>query len=70
VIFAIREGLPEEKAMETITINPAIILGVDNRVGSIEAGKDADLLLFNGDPFDGRNRVVKTYIEGKLVFSS
>ncbi len=70
LIWAIREGLPENEALKLITINPAKILGVDDRVGSLKAGKDADFLLFNGDPLDSRNKVIKTYIDGKLVFEN
>ncbi|MHA2252899.1 MAG: amidohydrolase [Candidatus Kariarchaeaceae archaeon] len=68
VIMAIREGLPEERALETITVNPAKLLGVDERVGSLVKGKDADFLIFNGDPLDARKQVIKTYIDGNLVF--
>ena len=67
VILAIREGLPEERALETITTNPAMILGVDDRVGSLEPGKDADFLIFDGDPWDARNKVKATYVDGALV---
>lgn len=70
VILAIREGLPEDRALETITSTPAQILGVEDRVGSLEAGKDADFLMFDGDPWDGRNKVIATYIEGEQVFAS
>jgi imidazolonepropionase-like amidohydrolase len=70
VILAIREGLPESEALPMITINPARILEVDDRVGSLERGKDADFLIFDGDPWDGRNKVAATYIDGELVFSS
>ena len=69
LIQCIREGLPMDKALEIVTINPAKILGVDERVGSLKEGKDADFLIFNGDPFDSRNSVIKTYIDGNLVFS-
>jgi imidazolonepropionase-like amidohydrolase len=70
VIVAIREGLPEERALETVTANPAAILEVDDRVGSLEPGKDADFLIFDGDPWDGRNKVQATYIEGEKVFEA
>ncbi|NQV07762.1 amidohydrolase [bacterium] len=70
VITAIREGMPEDRALETVTINPATILGVDDRVGSLEPGKDADFLLFAGDPWDGRSKVQRTYIDGTLVFEA
>ena len=68
VIQCIREGLPTDRALETITINPAKVLELDNRIGSLKAGKDADFLIFNGDPLDSRNAVTETYINGKLVF--
>ena len=68
VIQCIREGLPADHALETITINPAKILDVNNRVGSLKPGKDADFLIFNGDPLDSRNAVTETYINGELVF--
>lgn len=68
VIQCVREGLPEDRALETITINPAKVLGLDNRIGSLKPGKDADFLIFNGDPLDSRNAVFETYINGKLVY--
>lgn len=70
VILAIREGLPEDRALETVTINPARVLGVDDRVGSLEPGKDADFLVFDRDPWDGRTKVQQTWIDGELVFEA
>lgn len=67
VIMCIREGLPQDRALETVTMNPASILGVADRLGSLEPGKDADFLVFDGDPWDARNRVKQTYIDGALV---
>jgi imidazolonepropionase-like amidohydrolase len=61
-------GLPRADAVKAITLNPAGILGVEGRVGSLEAGKDADLALFSGDPFSILSRVDATWIEGKRVF--
>jgi imidazolonepropionase-like amidohydrolase len=69
VIIAIREGLDSTKALETITINPASILGIDHRVGSLTVGKDADIVIWNGDPLDARTSVFKTFINGKEVYS-
>ena len=46
-------GVPEAKALEMITINPARQLGLEGRIGTIEIGKQADIALFNGHPFDG-----------------
>ncbi|MDH5401238.1 MAG: amidohydrolase [Candidatus Heimdallarchaeota archaeon] len=68
LIMAIREGLPQDQALATVTINPAEVLGVEDRVGSLQVGKDADFLIFNGDPFDTRTQVVSTYIDGLLVY--
>ena len=70
VYVAIREGVPEDRTLETVTTNPAAILEVSDRVGSLEPGKDADFLLFQGDPWDGRNKVDATYIDGAKVFES
>jgi len=70
VIIAIREGLAEDRALETVTTNSAGILEVDDRVGSLEPGKDADFLVFDGDPWDGRNKVQATYIDGEKVFEA
>jgi imidazolonepropionase-like amidohydrolase len=52
--LAAREGMPEEEALKAITVNAAEIIGVADRVGSLEAGKDADLVVFSGHPFDYR----------------
>lgn len=68
LIQCIREGLPADKALEIVTINPAKLLEVDHMVGSLKAGKDADFLIFGGEPLDSRNAVLETYINGDLVF--
>jgi len=62
-------GLPRSEAIRALTLNPASVLGVEGRIGSLEAGKDADLALFSGDPFSIFSRVDATWIEGKRVFS-
>jgi imidazolonepropionase-like amidohydrolase len=67
--LAVRDGLPEDEALKAITINPAEILGVADRVGSIEAGKDADIRVTDGDPLDARSRVTMVLIDGEIVFS-
>ncbi len=68
VIHSIREGLDPDRALETVTVNPARILGVDDRVGSLEVGKDADFALYDGDPWDARTHVVETWIDGARIF--
>ena len=67
--LAVRDGLPEDEALKAITINPAEIIGVADRVGSIEAGKDADIRVTDGDPLDARSRVTMVLIDGEIVFS-
>lgn len=63
--MAVRNGLDAEAALRAITIQPAEILGISDRVGSIEVGKDADFVLVEGDPLAGKVRAV--FIDGKLV---
>jgi len=65
---AVREGMEEEEALKAITINAAQILGVDQRIGSIEAGKDADLIILSGHPLEVRTKVEKVLVDGKVVF--
>ncbi len=60
-------GMSFENALNAITINAAKILGVDDRIGSIEVGKDGDLALYNGDPFEWTSHAVGTVIEGEVV---
>lgn len=66
---AIRHGFPEEEALKSITINPAEALGVADRVGSLEVGKDADIVIFDGHPLETRTKVEKVFINGELVHS-
>ena len=66
--IAVREGLSEQKALEGITILPARNLRVDDRVGSIEPGKDADLVLWNQHPFHFSAKPLWTMINGKVVY--
>ncbi|HWI52841.1 MAG TPA: amidohydrolase [Symbiobacteriaceae bacterium] len=65
-----REGMTEAGALKAMTINPAITLGVADRVGSIEAGKDADFVLWSDHPFKTRAQVEATYIEGRCVYQA
>jgi imidazolonepropionase-like amidohydrolase len=66
--FAVRGGCSEQTALEALTINAARILGMADRVGSIEVGKDADFLILDGPPLDYRTYVKQAYINGKLCY--
>jgi hypothetical protein len=67
--FAIRGGASERAAMAALTIVPARQMGLENRIGSIEVGKDADLLLFGGDPLDYRSYVETAMVNGRIVYT-
>jgi imidazolonepropionase-like amidohydrolase len=64
---AMAHGLNYEEAIKTITLHPAKLLGLEKRIGSIEEGKDADLVLYNGDPFEYLTKVCFVMIEGQIV---
>jgi imidazolonepropionase-like amidohydrolase len=61
-------GLSQEEAWKTVTLNPAKLLHIDNRVGSIKVGKDADLVLWNNNPLSVYAKVEQTYVDGKCYF--
>ncbi|MGB2669691.1 MAG: amidohydrolase family protein [Candidatus Acidiferrum sp.] len=61
-------GLTHEEALKLVTLNPAIQLGIDKRVGTIDVGKDADLVVYNHDPLSAYAVVQKTIIDGRLYF--
>jgi imidazolonepropionase-like amidohydrolase len=61
-------GLSREEALALVTINPAKQLGVDNRVGSIEVGKDADIVIYDKDPLSNFAKVQKVWIDGNKYF--
>lgn len=65
--MAVREGMSEEDALKAITINAAEITGISDRVGSLEAGKDADIVIWDGHPLELKTRVKYTIINGKVV---
>ncbi len=67
--LSIKEGLDRDTALRAITINPARVMGVDDRVGSIAVGKDADLVLWSGDPLDVLQRALRVFIGGTQVYS-
>ncbi len=68
--LAVREGMDEQEAIRAITIYPAEILGIANRVGSLEEGKDADIVIMSGPPLHVKDsRVERVFIAGKQVYN-
>jgi imidazolonepropionase-like amidohydrolase len=66
--IAMHYGLPREEALKSITLNPAWMLGLEDRIGSLEVGKDGDVAIFSKDPFDIYTRVEMTLVDGKVVY--
>jgi imidazolonepropionase-like amidohydrolase len=66
--LAVRAGMSREKALEAVTLSGAKILSLDQRVGSLEPGKDADLVVLSGDPLSYKTHVLETWVEGLKVF--
>lgn len=67
--LSVREGLDEMEALKSITIYAAQITGIDDRVGSLEVGKDADIAVFDGNPLDFRTKTQKVFVDGSVVYS-
>ena len=67
---AVKAGLPFDEAMKSITINAAKIVGISDRVGSIEVGKDADFALFDGNPLEIMSQAVMVMINGEIVVNN
>lgn len=65
--IAVREGMPYMAALEAVTIRPARYTGIADRVGSLEAGKDADIAVFDGDPLAYTSRTVMVWLNGKRI---
>lgn len=66
--ISVRMGMSEENALRALTINPARAIGIGDRIGSLEVGKDADIVIKKGSLFDVRNPIDKVFINGKLVY--
>ena len=66
--MAVKAGLPMMEGLKAITINPARICGVDDRLGSLEEGKDADVVIFSGNPMEIFTQVYCTIIDGVIVY--
>lgn len=68
--LAVKEGMDYDNALKAITIYPAEICGISDRVGSIKVGKDADFAIFDGNPLDVFTKCVLTVVNGKVVFEA
>ena len=66
--FAVRGGASEKAALDSITIVPARMLGLEDRIGSLEKGKDADILILNGNPLDYRTYVETALVNGRVAY--
>ncbi|MEE0421691.1 MAG: amidohydrolase family protein [Lachnospiraceae bacterium] len=66
--LAVKQGLPMEEGLKAITINPAKICRTDERVGSLEVGKDADIAVFSGNPMEVFTETLYTIIDGEIVY--
>jgi imidazolonepropionase-like amidohydrolase len=68
--LAVREGLDPASALRAVTLVPARVLGLEDRLGSLERGKHATLCVWSGDPLDARSRVETAWIEGRQVYGA
>jgi imidazolonepropionase-like amidohydrolase len=66
--LAVKEGLDPVTALRSVTINPARIIGVADRLGSLTQGKDADLVIWSGDPLDVMSRAEVAYVQGREIY--
>ena len=66
--FGVRAGMSRERALEALTIAGARMMGVEDRVGTLERGKDADFIILSGDPLSVYTHVEQTWVEGSKVF--
>lgn len=66
--FAVKQGMSEDAALRAVTIDAAGIIGMDKRIGSLEAGKDADILILRGHPFKIRSVAEAVFVDGQIVY--
>ncbi|MHC4643075.1 MAG: amidohydrolase family protein, partial [Planctomycetota bacterium] len=68
--FAVRHGMSHDEALKAITTTPAEILGVADKVSTLEKGKDADILILSGDPLKVTTRIENVILNGKTVYKA
>jgi imidazolonepropionase-like amidohydrolase len=66
--LAVKEGLDPATALQAVTTNPARIIGCADRIGSLAVGKDADLVIWSGDPLDVMSRAERAYVDGREIY--
>jgi imidazolonepropionase-like amidohydrolase len=66
--LSVKEGLDRGTALRSITVNPARMLGLDERVGTLAVGRDADVVLWSGDPLDVTSRALRVFVAGRDVY--
>jgi imidazolonepropionase-like amidohydrolase len=69
VTLSVKEGLDRGQALRTITLNPAEIMGIDDRVGALRPGLDGDVVVWSGDPLDVMSRALKVFVSGREVYA-
>ncbi|NLM70589.1 MAG: amidohydrolase family protein, partial [Synergistaceae bacterium] len=67
--LAVRAGLPRDVALRAVTMSAAEHLGLEDRIGSVEKGKEADLVVWDGDPLDARSKALVTFVNGEIAHS-
>ncbi|HEX3647532.1 MAG TPA: amidohydrolase family protein, partial [Pseudonocardiaceae bacterium] len=67
--LAVKEGLDRATALRALTVNPAEILRLDDQVGSLKPGLDADVVVWSGDPLDVMSRALRVFVRGREVYS-
>ena len=67
--LAVKDGLEPEAALRALTVNPASMLGLQDRVGSLKPGLDADVVIWSGDPLDVMNRALRVFVRGREVYT-
>jgi len=70
VAYLVKAGLPREIALLALTLKPAQVMGLADRLGTMEPQKDANLLIFSGDPLDPASRLLRVMVEGKFVYEN
>ncbi|TCP56529.1 imidazolonepropionase-like amidohydrolase [Tamaricihabitans halophyticus] len=66
--LAVKEGLDSDTALRALTVNPAAMLGLDDRVGALKPGLDGDVVIWSGDPLDVMNRALRVFVRGEQVY--